>query len=108
MFTTSRTDSPAVHMTTQNYFHNTVDATNLSTFNPTLTSMREVTLRTWVPSPRRNNPIIPHPNVMGMYLICHTYQFRQLNTMFKSIDFSTSKTLLDYDYLPTREFGALI
>jgi len=60
---------------------------SLSMFNPTLTSMRgaESTAK------QQHRPRLPRIPISQVYILsAHTYQFLQRNTMFKSIDFSTS------------------
>jgi len=99
MFTMSRTDSPAVHMTTRNYFQNTVDATmaldkslNVQPDSDVHVQIHPQNVGAESTSKQQHRPRLPRSPISQVCILsAHTYQFLQLNTMFKSIDFSTSR-----------------
>ena len=109
--TTSRTDSPAVwrrKTTFKTRLTRQWCSISFSMFNPTLTSMRK-SERGWrVHVETTASTQLSHiPMSRVCILSAHTYQFRQLNTIFKSIDFSSRRIWIMTTY-QLRGFGALI
>jgi len=110
MFTTSRTDSPAVHMTTRNYFQNTVDATMALDKSLNVQPDSDVHVQSHPQGCRVHveTTALTQLSHIPMWRVCifsaHTYQFRQLNTIFKSIDFSSRRIWIMTTY-QLRGFG---